>query len=187
MERSSRVAVLFARTNSIYFSIAGCDVYDKGRDALTFDLAAPVVAHPPCAQWSAWLSHMSKPRQPEKDFGPWAVDVVRQCGGVLEHPAYSRLWKACALPVIGELDQFGGYTLQLNQAAYGHAAPKKTWLYVCGCSAGELAGLRTGGHTKKGNCEDFSHARREGTPRDFAKFLVRIARACRWSADRMAA
>ena len=193
MERRSRVAILCARARSIYYEIAGCDVYDQVRDARTFGLDCPVVAHPPCAQWSRWLYKLSKPRQSEKDLGPWAVEVVRRCGGVLEHPAYSRLWDACSLPRPGssrsfdELDELGGFSVEVYQSAYGHKVPKRTWLYICGCSAGDLAGVRRGGFTRRYPFVNLSMAQRIGTPLPFAKFLVRTARLCRWSTDLVAA
>jgi hypothetical protein len=182
---------------SIYYEIPGCDVYDQVRDARTFGLDCPVVAHPPCAQWSRWLYRLSKPRQSEKDLGPWAVEVVRRCGGVLEHPAYSRLWDACALPRPSSsrsfedlggcrrssrsFDELGGFSIEVYQSAYGHKVPKRTWLYVCGCSPGDLAGVRRGGFTRRYPFVNLSKAQRIGTPLPFAKFLVRTARACRWS------
>lgn len=42
------VAVLFARTDSVYRSLPDVEVYDIERDARTFAGGMPVVAHPPC-------------------------------------------------------------------------------------------------------------------------------------------
>ena len=44
----TQVAVLFARADSIYKTLPGCDVYDIKRDARTWPGGCPVVAHPPC-------------------------------------------------------------------------------------------------------------------------------------------
>lgn len=44
----SGVAVLFARQDSHYKSIAGVDVWDIDRDARKWPGGMPVVAHPPC-------------------------------------------------------------------------------------------------------------------------------------------
>lgn len=41
------VAVLFARSNSVYKSMPGCDVFDLERDARTYSGNSPVIAHPP--------------------------------------------------------------------------------------------------------------------------------------------
>lgn len=45
------VAVLFARADSHYKAIDGCDVWDIERDARKWPGGAPVVAHPPCRAW----------------------------------------------------------------------------------------------------------------------------------------
>jgi hypothetical protein len=55
-----------------------------------------------------------------------AVALVREFGGVLEHPAGSTLWKAQKLPRPGERDQYGGWTLEAPQKWWGHKAEKAT-------------------------------------------------------------
>jgi hypothetical protein len=54
------------------------------------------------------------------------------CGGVLEHPAYSKAWDAFDLP---KPDHRGGWRLadgfavaHVEQGHYGHIARKATWL-----------------------------------------------------------
>ena len=128
------VAVLFARRDSIYKSIDGCDVYDADRDALTWPGGMPVVAHPPCRGWGR-LRHFARPAEFELALGPWAVDQVRRHGGVLEHPAYSQLWLYCALPAPGATDTVGGWTLPIWQSWFGHRADKATWHYTVGGGA----------------------------------------------------
>ena len=59
--------------------------------------------------------------------------MVREWGGVLEHPAGSTLWPAQRLPRPGERDAFGGWTLAAPQKWWGHRAEKETWFYVVGC------------------------------------------------------
>jgi hypothetical protein len=68
-------------------------------------------------------------------------------GGVVEHPEHSRLWDALALPEPDEFaDEFGGFTVAVDQCAWGHVARKRTWLYVVGVSRSVvIAGIRTGG------------------------------------------
>jgi hypothetical protein len=64
---------------------------------------------------------------------------VRLCGGVLEHPAGSRLWKEAELPLHGEFpDKFGGFTIEIDQYDFGHVAHKQTKLYICGVSYSQL-------------------------------------------------
>ena len=121
------VAVLCAASNSIYKTLQGIEVYDKARDVRTFDGGMPVVAHPPCRSWSAYTAHQAKPEPGEKELGPLCVDWLRREGGVLEHPAHSRLFAATGMPLpgsrIGDL-----YTMQVWQAWWGYSMRKATWL-----------------------------------------------------------
>ena len=95
------IAVLFARDDSRYKQLDGYDVYDIHRDARNYCLSYPVLAHPPCRAWGM-LSHMANPRPDEKQLAYFALAQVRLNGGVLEHPAGSRLWKEAYLPLEGE-------------------------------------------------------------------------------------
>lgn len=80
--------------------------YDAARDARTYEGPLPVVAHPPCGPWGR-LRHLSRHDDPALAIR--AVEQVRAFGGVLEHPAYSRLWDACGMARPGELpDAEGG-------------------------------------------------------------------------------
>lgn len=91
------VAVLFARADSVYKTLPGCDVYDMERDARIYDGPHPVVAHPPCRSWGR-LRAFASPRPDERNLARLAVAMVREFGGVLEHPAGSTLWAAQSLP-----------------------------------------------------------------------------------------
>lgn len=108
-----KVAVLFARADSVYKTMPGLDVWHAARDALTWPGGAPVIAHPPCRSWGN-LAHFAKPRHGERELALWAVDQVRIHGGVLEHPATSRLWREKPLPRPGEIDEWGGWTLPVR-------------------------------------------------------------------------
>ena len=131
------VAVLFAREDSHYKMLPQCDVYDMARDARTYDGPHPVVAHPPCRAWGR-LRSFANPRPDERNLARLAVALVREYGGVLEHPAGSTLWPAQRLPRPGEGDGFGGWTLAAPQKWWGHKAEKETWFYVVGCEPGEM-------------------------------------------------
>jgi hypothetical protein len=95
-----KIAVLFAREDSSYKNFEEFDVYDINRDARTFCKKMPVIAHPPCRAWGM-LSHMANPREGEKQLAYLSLAQVRLNGGVLEHPAASRLWKEAPLPIMG--------------------------------------------------------------------------------------
>lgn len=127
---SRSVAVLFARADSVYKTFDDCDVWDAERDARLWPGGAPIVAHPPCAQWAA-LKGLATPDAALKALAPLAIELVRQWGGVVEHPAGSSLWSYCGLPLRGT-DIYGGRTVGVLQMWWGHKARKATWLYVCG-------------------------------------------------------
>lgn len=197
---TSPVAVLFARRDSIYKTIPGCDVYDEDRDATTFSGGIPVVAHPPCRSWSK-LRAFAKPRPGEKDLAPWAVEQVRRWGGVLEHPFSSALWPHCQLPAPGQRDSYGGWTLVIDQDWFGHKAEKRTKLYIVGVSPSDIPPLpirleepthvlaadkragpgRDSPRLRKGDPgyrPEISKAEREHTPQALAEWLVELARRC---------
>lgn len=159
------------------------DCWDESRDARLYDGPHPVVAHPPCKHWGR-LAHLAKGWCPicnvatvgigdnaddteraceecgnelttDADCAPRAVEQVRRWGGVLEHPAGSKLWEACRLtppmlipglfggsatdyaPLgscasISSTDAHGGFTVEADQCEWGHVARKRTWLYLVG-------------------------------------------------------
>ena len=192
------VAVLFARADSVYKTLPGCDVYDIERDARTWQGGAPVVAHPPCRAWGR-LRAFAKPRHDEKDLARWAVAQVRQWGGVLEHPESSTLWADQRLPRYqNERDGHGGWTLPIHQFWFGHRAQKRTWVYIVGVNPWEIPDLPLrlgqsdcrirldkrrpdGTHIRKGD-KDYQpilgDAEREHTPPELAAWLVELARRC---------
>lgn len=192
------VAVLFAREDSHYKTLPQCDVYDMARDARTYDGPHPVVAHPPCRSWGR-LRAFAKPRADERNLARLAVALVREYGGVLEHPAGSTLWPAQRLPRPGERDAFGGWTLAAPQKWWGHRAEKATWFYVVGCEPGEIPDLPfkmgaaeavirldkrrpDGTHIRKGDADwvpRLSSAENEMTPAELAPWLVDLAERCK--------
>lgn len=148
----------------------------------------------------------------EHDCGPIAVQQVRRFGGVLEHPAKSKLWDHCGLPKPGDAtDPYGCRTYEVCQCDWGHVARKRTWLYVVGVDqrwmlarickrAGTgvpthwVSGFRSSTGTypatyKRTGCavppgiKVCSAQQRRRTPRDFAEFLLEIARRARSIGD----
>lgn len=171
-----KVAVLFARSDSVYFDLV-FDVWDAGRDARGYGGPWPVVAHPPCRAWGR-LAKLAKPRSDEAELAFYAVDFVRCFGGVIEHPYGSDLWPAAGLPKPGAFDEYGGWTVLVDQGWWGHHAPKPTWLYVVGMPRHHLDGLPVEAMRRKGRTLAMQPADRERTPRLFAEFLVRLAGRC---------
>src|SRR5687767_6615617 len=112
----SEVAILCAHSNSAYAGMDGVVIYDKKRDVRTFEGGMPVVAHPPCRAWSAFCAHQAKPEDGEKELGPLCVKWLLKCGGILEHPAHSRLWDACRLPKPGWESRSELWSIEVSQA-----------------------------------------------------------------------
>lgn len=182
-----KVAVLYARTDSHYKALPMVDVWDADRDARKWPGGAPVVAHPPCRAWGR-LRQFAKPRDGEKELALHAVDQVRKFGGVLEHPASSSLFDYLALPKPGRIpDEFGGWSIEVEQFHWGHRAEKKTWLYIVGITPDELPEIprRDGRPThcvrptkSYPRLPSITKSEREHTPPAFAAWLVEAARRC---------
>lgn len=127
-----KVAILCVNRKTHYRDLPGVECYDIDRDARTFAGGMPVVAHPPCRSWSAFLRHRSKPIPGESDLGPMCVEWVQECGGVLEQPAFSRLFAHCDLPMPGTGNVIG-WTAEVWACWWGsNHTRKRTWLYFSG-------------------------------------------------------
>lgn len=184
------ISVLFARSDSIYKTLPGCDVWDIERDARTWPGGNPVVTHPPCRAWAS-LRHCAKPAPGEKELAFFAIKKVRKFGGVLEHPMRSTLWPIAKLPSPGSIDEYGGWTLPVDQMWWGHRARKATKLYICGITPSDLPEfpikLGAATHTvglwsgrDKATCRpSIAKKEFESTPIEFAEWLCELARRCK--------
>lgn len=173
-----RASVLFARSDSVYRDLC-FDVWDAERDARGYAGPWPVVAHPPCRAWGS-LRKFAKPRADERELAFYAVDFVRQWGGVLEHPQGSSLWRVADLPRPGEgCDEYGGFAVLVDQGWFGHFAPKPTWLYVCGMPRHHVPPMPVADLRRRtGRTLAMLPADRERTPWFFADWLLRLAERC---------
>lgn len=190
-----RVAALYVDPRGPYPRMPDVEAWDESRDARTYPGPHHVVAHPPCGSWGR-LRHLSHGR--DRELALIAVEQVRRWGGVLEHPAWSQLWRACDLPWPGEFpDPWGGWCEELDQVSYGHVARKRTWIYVVGVERASFE-LRRGGtptHWIGGGTENARSRRSTGkpvpagvklcsrpqrvrTPTEFARALVELAARC---------
>lgn len=191
------VAALYIDPRGPYPKMADVECWDETRDARAYDGPHPVVAHPPCGPWGE-LRHLYQGS--EHDCAPRAVEQVRAFGGILEHPSRSLLWPHLDLPVPGARpDPWGGYSIEVDQCAWGHVARKRTRLYFVGAPIDlVMSTMRSGGrptHWVSGSRNPRRGASRGGvvppgikicsaqqrrrTPPAFAEWLVSIARACR--------
>lgn len=192
------IAALYVDSKGPYPTFPAVDCYDESRDARRYPGPFAVVAHPPCGPWGG-LRHMRVPsrerRDRDRELGPIAVAQVRRWGGVLEQPARSKLWEACAIAPPPEHDGFG-FSVEVEQVAWGHPARKKTWLYLVGIDpARVLDGMRIGGTpthwvsggrdvNRKGSggvvppgIKVCSAQQRRRTPLEFARWLCQLARS----------
>jgi hypothetical protein len=158
--------------------------WDEKRDARTYAGNLPVVAHPPCGPWSA-LRHLHE-RQEEKALALLAIEQVRRWGGVLEHPASSKLFELF-LPRPGQVDRWGK-TIAVDQCDWGHPARKSTCLYLVRvtrmlhapakrepthwCSGTHTPGQRG---TVPPGIKVCSAQQRRRTPEAFARWLISLA------------
>lgn len=132
------IAALYVEKNGCYYGLPDVDPWDIERDARFYPGPYPVVAHPPCARWSKMTQCRPelKAREGQDDgcfhFALWALHLW---GGVLEHPAQSKAWRAFGLekpPIAGGwIKSREGWVCHVEQAHYGHPARKATWLYAC--------------------------------------------------------
>lgn len=207
------VAALYVDPRGPYPKMQGVDAWDEARDARKYAGPHPVVAHPPCQRWGRYwfggpTAHLRGARRTLGDDGGCfaaALDVVRQWGGVLEHPADSHAWQhfgLCKPPRNGGwvvADNEGGITCCVEQGHYGHRARKATWLYACNVDSPPPA-LVWGPSTADARLDDGFHSSEERaaaraagkkshkrlsrlecrvTPPAFAESLLALARTVR--------
>jgi hypothetical protein len=175
------VAALCVSGRSIYRYMDRIIAFGEKEDARTFKGGMPVVAHPPCRHWSHFLARQAKAPDPEAEMqlGTFCVRMVRQHGGVLEHPAKSHLFDATGMPVPNAApDKYGGWTLYVEQRWFGYMARKATWLYIVGVPKRSIPpipffwdSIINGRKHWQG-----SKSARSRTMLPFARFLCQIAR-----------
>ncbi len=196
----STVACLFIDAMGVYPGLPETDCWDIKRDARKYEGAAPVVAHPPCQLWGRF-AHVNYARwggdhnKPGNDQGCFlsALNNVRRCGGVLEHPAFSDAWKHYGLPrPPGERPCSGWeggkddeWVCEIWQSAYGHKARKRTWLFYRGKPPMAMRWDRIEGTHQIGFHDQRGKARNKptlagrmasATPPDLARALIQLAR-----------
>ena len=175
--------VYFVADNSYYRLLPNLDLFDLRRNALSTVSNAPAIYHPPCRSWGR-LRRLAKTPSGEHWLAVWAVLRMWRYGGVLEHPAGSKLWSFMNLARPGQrYDSHGGFSVSLNQSWFGYPAKKNTWLYVVGCEISDLPEMplcfnaitKTVSSSKKGNVlKELSHSERSRTTLQFNEYLVTV-------------
>jgi len=202
------VAALFVDPTGPYANRPNVDAWDEERDARLYDGKLPVVAHPPCERWGRYAKGGPNPKARRREVGDdggcfaAAVSIVRENGGVLEHPAGSHAWEKYGMPTPprrgwSQPDFFGGRSCRVDQGRYGHAAKKATWLYAVLPSYPELdwepiqgmkrleLGPKSKEHAKAIRSapgyvpsKRLSKAERTYTPEPFVNVLLGMAATC---------
>jgi hypothetical protein len=183
------IAALYVEKGGAYFGLPGVDPWDEARDARLYAGPWPVVAHPPCDRWHQ-LSAVNNKRwgfKINEDSGCFAAALaaIRRWGGVLEHPAESRAFRFHNIPEPGRggwqrtLD--GDWVAEVDQAAYGHKARKRTWLIFSGETPHGLDWRRANGTHQIGKFDlkrpPLSDKETSATPPAFRDLLLSIARS----------
>lgn len=186
-----KIAVLYARQDSIYKNY-DLEVFDSVRNAYNYTGSAPVICHPPCRAWSR-LRSFSKHDLSELGTAFHAFTLVKQNGGVFEHPSSSLFFKKYILSQKSNF-QHKEFVVGVDQSWFGHKAKKNTWLFVSGISHADLPPyplsmdaiqhtVSTSKKSKSGKKlnpkREISKADRERTPKLFAEWLISIAEKCR--------
>jgi hypothetical protein len=125
---------------------------------------------------------MANPRPDEKQLAYFALAQVRLNGGILEHPAGSRLWKEAPLPLGDNVDEFGGFTIEIDQFDFGHVAHKNTKLYICGITKDKLPPMppKNLSSTDRSICGNVKGTKRctqyqrEYTPDDLINWMTKV-------------
>lgn len=172
METNKTISVLYTREKSIYNQL-GTDNWDIKKDARKWPGGNPIIAHPPCRGWGNYR-HLAKTRNGEHALAIHAIIMIRLWGGILEHPQGSKIWKQ--LPKPGQYDQYGGFTISINQSWFGHRATKKTMLYMVGTQYNAITYPISLDCTTN-TIENMGKAERERTPIEFAKWLINITKS----------
>lgn len=171
------VSVLCTGLRSFYHGMPAVEPFDPRRDCRTFSGGMPVVCHPPCRAWSKFLRHQAKPEPGEKELGILCAGWLRECGGVLEHPAHSLLFESASLPLPGESIR-GLWTVEVPGAWWGDPRTKKTWLCFSRIPRRAVTFPFTLRHSTDDDAiwRNMSKRQRSLTPEPMAAWLVDAAR-----------
>jgi hypothetical protein len=154
------------------------ETYGKEQDAATYtgNNGHAIIAHPPCAQWGR-LRALSKDIPYNKSLALIALRLIRQNGGVLEHPIGSTLFKKyCrkAYSSPGRRDRYGGFIYTIDLSWFGHPSRKRTQLYIVGLDSRSLPTFPYNIQNTHKSIENLSKKHRENTPESLCTWLINI-------------
>lgn len=163
------ISILCTQKGSIYETL-DCETYDKSRDARTFNGSGPVICHPPCRSYSAFMSHWAKPEPGERAIAFYCLQKITKHGGVLEHPKHSKFVKYILRNPLWKVTE-------IHQSWFGYPTTKRTWLvtparYII---PQPPFNLLTYGKERQ-IFENMSHNQRSKTTLQFAQYLINLVK-----------
>lgn len=154
------ISVLCVRPGSHYYSFPLLDLWDSYRDVYNFSGNLPIIAHPPCQQWSK-LKSFAKNHDQSKNIGPLCIDIVHKNTGIIEQPHGSELFRYCGIPA--------KKLLSVNLHWWGYPAQKKTLLYFYGI---EPLAMPLNFNAIESKVTDLNKVLRLSTPPEMCKYLI---------------
>lgn len=171
--------ILCAARSSVYHHFPALDIYDRARPAWQCHPRRPIIAHPPCRFWSRWNTRAAAPPATlisELLLGVWCAKLVTTYGGILEQPAFSRLWDAAKLPQPTPAKHNAFWSCQVDQAQWGHPTAKPTWLYFARIHPCQVTWSGwTLANPRRLTLAHLTPGQRSATPLPFAQWLVETA------------
>lgn len=157
----------------------GIECYDQNRNALTYQGNDVVICHPPCDHWASLKLFTKKPIA-EKYLALHALWLVECNGGILEHPAQSKLWHL----VKSNPTHYTGRLLSIDLKWFGFPAKKRTTIYIKGARLKDLPPhpitftreTHFIGNRGKGSRKELSKRLRNETPREMCLWLIEVAK-----------
>ena len=174
----TKIPVLYVHSKSNYKLVDGFDCYDEKRDSLTYTGGSPLIAHPPCRNWSK-LRAFSKGDKFESLYAFHALRLVRTYGGILEHPYDSMFWKIANIIAPGSYDVYGGFSIVFDQRQFGFYTRKRTRLYIVGCKCSELPAMPLNFCAIERKFENLSAKQRSETTLELIDWLKSVIKLIR--------
>lgn len=167
------IPVLFVHKKSNYKKDSSFDCYDEQRNALNYKGSSAVICHPPCRLFSR-LRGLTQALEEEKKLAYFAIDLVRLNGGIVEHPHDSKLWKDKNVVRPGYIDEFGGFTICIDQSWFGYYTPKRTLLYIVGIKPKDIPDYDFNRDINFRKFQNLTKKQRSETTSDLCIFLKKI-------------
>lgn len=140
MKKPTEFPALFIDETSNYILHPRLDPFTIHRNALTCTSKLPGISHPPCGPWSR-LHALTRKNTDHRLLGIWAALRTQLYGGILEQPAFSKLWTAMDLPRPGEITCSNEFSISVDLHWFGYPARKPTWLFFSGLYPDQLPRL----------------------------------------------